>query len=123
MKPVDIKLYTYTEPITGCTCVKATTNYVGKNLFAVAKCDPTDEFDKELGEKLAILRLNIKIAKRRVALAKERVVYATEYREFLEKEQRRLNASLKREEASVAERTVDLKELIAAEEALLATVK
>ena len=57
MKPVDIKLYTYTEPITGCKCVKAVTNYVGQNMFAIAKCDPVDEFDQEFGEKLATTRL------------------------------------------------------------------
>ena len=123
MKPVDIKLYTYTEPITGCKCVKAVTNYVGQNMFATAKCDPIDEFDQEFGEKLATTRLNIKIAKRRVALAKERVTYATEYSKFLEKEQRRVAASLKREEVSVTERNADLEGLVAAEEALLTLVK
>ena len=123
MKPIDIKLYTYTEPITGCKCVKAVTNYVGQNMFAIAKCDPIDEFDQEFGEKLAAMRLNIKIAKRRVALAKERAEYAAEYKEFLDKELRRVNASIRREEVSVTERTADLEELVAAEEALLALVK
>lgn len=123
MKPVDIKLYTYTEPITGCKCVKAVTNYVGQNMFAIAKCDTIDEFDQEFGEKLAIARLNIKIAKRRVALAKERAEYAAEYKEFLEKELRRVNASIKREETSIEERYVDYTNFVLAEEALLATVK
>ena len=123
MKPVDIKLYTYTEPITGCKCVKAVTNYVGQNMFAIAKCDPGDEFDQEFGEKLATTRLNIKIAKRRVQLAEERSAYAAEYKEFLEKELRRVNASIKREEASVEERLDDYANLVLAEEALLAAVK
>ena len=123
MKPVDIKLYTYTEPITGCKCVKAVTNYVGQNMFAIAKCDPVDEFDQEFGEKLATTRLNIKIAKRRVQLAEERSAYAAEYKEFLEKELRRVNASIKREEASVEERLDDYANLVLAEEALLAAVK
>jgi hypothetical protein len=123
MKPVDIKLYTYTEPITGCKCVKAVTNYVGQNMFAIAKCDPIDEFDQEFGEKLATTRLNIKIAKRRVQLAEERSAYAAEYKEFLEKELRRVNASIKREEASVEERLDDYVNLVLAEEALLAAVK
>lgn len=123
MKPVDIKLYTYTEPITGCKCVKAVTNYVGQNMFAIAKCDPIDEFDQEFGEKLAITRLNIKIAKRRIALAKERAEYAAEYKDFLEKEQRRVAATIKREEASVEERLDDYANLVLAEEALLAIAK
>lgn len=123
MKPVDIKLYTYTEPITGCKCVKAVTNYVGQNMFAIAKCDPIDEFDQEFGEKLATTRLNIKIAKRRVQLAEERSAYATEYKELLEKELRRVTNTIKREEASVEERLDDYANLVLAEEALLAAVK
>jgi hypothetical protein len=123
MKPVDIKLYTYTEPITGCKCVKAVTNYVGQNMFAIAKCDPIDAFDQEFGEKLATTRLNIKIAKRRIALAKERSAYATEYKELLEKELRRVTNTNKREEASVEERLDDYANLVLAEEALLAAVK
>ena len=123
MKPVDIKLYTYTEPITGCKCVKAVTNYVGQNMFAIAKCDPIDEFDQEFGEKLATTRLNIKIAKRRIALAKERAEYAAEYKDFLEKELRRVNASIKREEASINERMEDYTKYVCEEETLVASVQ
>jgi hypothetical protein len=117
-----ILLYTYTEPITGCKCVKAVTNYVGQTLFAIAKCDPTDEFNQEFGEKLATMRLNLKIAKRRVAFAKERAECANEYNDWLLEEQRRVRAAIKREELSIEDRTNDLNELTEAYNALLATV-
>ena len=107
MKPVDIKLYTYTDQITGCKCVKATTNYVGQKMFAIAKCDPTDEFNQEFGEKLAIARLNVKVAKRRVALAEERAAWAAEYSYWLAKEQSRIATTIKREETSIKERMED----------------
>ena len=122
MKPVDIKLYTYTEPVTGCKCVKAVTNYLGQNMFAIAKCDPVDEFDQEFGEKLATTRLNIKIAKRRIALAKARAAYAYEYKELLEKELRRVTYTAKQEESNTEDRIADYANLVLAEEALLALV-
>lgn len=123
MKPVDIKLYTYTDPITGCKCVKATTNYVGQKMFAIAKCDPTDEFNQEFGEKLAIARLNVKVAKRRVALAEERAAWAAEYSYWLAKEQSRIAATIKREEISIKERMEDYDKFVCEEETLVASVQ
>jgi hypothetical protein len=122
MRPLNIKLYTYTEPKTGCKVVKAVTNYVGQSLYALAKCDPVDEFNQEFGEKLAIARLNIKVAKCRVQLAKERVGYANEYMNWMQKEYARVAKSLIREEACAADRAADLSAALKAEADLLATV-
>jgi hypothetical protein len=122
MKPVNIRLYTYTDKETGCKVVKAVTNYLGQAVFATAKCDPVDEFNQEFGEQLATTRLNIKIAKLRASIAKERAAYASEYAEYLEKEQRRVNASIEREFVNIMERTAELDVLKKVEEELLASV-
>lgn len=123
MKPINVRLYTYTDNNTGCKVVKAVTNYLGQTLFATAKCDPVDEFNQEFGEKLATTRLNIKVAKFRASLAEERAAYASEYLDYLEKEQRRVANSIKRELVSVSDRMEELSALEKEEADLLATVK
>ena len=123
MKPINVRLYTYTDTKTGCRVVKAVTTYLGQTLFATAKCDPVDEFNQEFGEKLAVTRLNIKIAKLRVAIAKERTADSTDYLNFLEKEQHLVTAAINREVANIMDRTAEFEALKKAEEDLLAVVK
>ena len=122
MKPVNIRLYTYTDKETGCKVVKAVTNYLGQTMFATAKCDPVDEFNQEFGEKLATTRLNIKIAKLRTSIAKERIVWASDYVDYLEKEQCRVRASIEREVVNVMDRAAEFEALQKVEEDLLASV-
>lgn len=47
----------------------ATSTYAGKTVRGVAKCDPRDKFNKEIGKELAVTRCNLKIAKKRYAAA------------------------------------------------------
>lgn len=49
--------------------VVAVSTYEGKIVRGVAKCDPRDEFDAELGKQLAAARCNQKIAQKRVKRA------------------------------------------------------
>jgi adenosylmethionine-8-amino-7-oxononanoate aminotransferase len=122
MKPINVRLYTYTDKETGCKVVKAVTSYLGQTMFATAKCDPVDEFNQEFGEKLATTRLNIKVAKLRASIAEERAAYSSEYLNYLEKEQRRVNASIVRELTNISERMAELEALEKVEEDLLASV-
>jgi hypothetical protein len=123
MKPINIRLYTYTDKETGCKVVKAVTNYLGQTLFATAKCDPVDEFNQEFGEKLATARLNMKVAKFRTSLARERIAYASEYLDYLEKEQRRVANSIMREMDNEADRAEEFLAFEKDEAELLAMVK
>ena len=52
--------------------VIAITSYAGKTVKAYAKCHSTDTFDREFGEKLAMARANVKVAKKRAARAKQK---------------------------------------------------
>jgi hypothetical protein len=49
--------------------VIAISSFAGKAVKGYAKCNPKDEFDLELGKKLAAARCNQKIAKKRVTRA------------------------------------------------------
>lgn len=50
--------------------VIAISTYEGRPVRAVACCHPDDNFDEEVGKKLASLRCNVKVAKKRFARAK-----------------------------------------------------
>ena len=52
------------------TVVCATT-YKNERLRGVAKCDPEDDFDTEIGKLLAYIRCRQKLAKRKLAHAKK----------------------------------------------------
>lgn len=49
----------------------AVTRYAGKNVRAVAKCDPADQFDGVYGERLATARCDVKVAEKRQRRAVE----------------------------------------------------
>ena len=61
--------YTYKNENDGMTIVAIST-YAGKTVRGMAKCDPKDEFDYELGKALAAARCNAKVCAKRVARAK-----------------------------------------------------
>ena len=50
--------------------VIAISTYEGRPVRAVAYCHPDDNFNEEVGKKLAALRCNVKVAKKRFARAK-----------------------------------------------------
>lgn len=65
------------------TCVSS---YAGKTVRGVAKCAPNDEWDEDLGKRLAKLRCDVKVAKKRAmnaaarrADAEEAMVALTKY--------------------------------------------
>ncbi len=49
--------------------VVAISSFAGKTVRGVAKCAPNDEFNKELGEELAVARCAAKIAEKRLKRA------------------------------------------------------
>lgn len=49
--------------------VIAVSSFAGRTVRGVAKCNPNDTFDLEKGKKLAALRCNEKVARRRFARA------------------------------------------------------
>ena len=63
------------------TDVIATTNYCGKPVRAVAKCNPEDEYNRQFGEDLALARLNLKVAKKRRARSFAQMYAAAEAHE------------------------------------------
>ena len=71
MRNYETNVYDYVEKSTGIHVVKAVTIYEGKAVYAVAKCDVRDTFDFEFGKKLALLRLQQKVALKRAAHNKE----------------------------------------------------
>lgn len=66
--PLDKYSYNVSENV-----VTATSTYGGKEVSAVAKCDPKDEFDIDKGKELAALRCNTKIATKRLQRANHKL--------------------------------------------------
>jgi len=111
MRNYETKIYDYVDKKTGQHLVKATTMYAGKPVSAIAKCDPTDTFNLELGTKIALKRLDIKIAKKRVA---DKLAYAKFCKRnlvWLTEEKCRLKKSMERAEVAALDRKVELKQL------------
>ena len=52
--------------------VIAISTYAGKTVKGVAKCDPRDKFDVEIGKQLATARCNAKVAAKRYARAERK---------------------------------------------------
>lgn len=111
MRNYETRVYDYVDKKTGAHVVKATTMYAGKNVSAFSKCDPRDAFDLELGTKIALKRLDIKIAlKRRASM----IAYAKWCKmnvEFLETAKRRAKTAMERAEVAALDRKVEAKEL------------
>lgn len=54
----------------------ALSSFAGKTIKGVAKCDPSDTFSVEFGEKLAAARCNKKVADKRVKYAMKKYLAA-----------------------------------------------
>lgn len=67
------RFYTATKVTGEPYRVIAVSTYEGKTVRGVAKCDPKDTFDLELGKQLAAARCNQKIAQRRARRADKRL--------------------------------------------------
>lgn len=115
MRNYETHVYSYTEksaenPI-GIRVVKAVTMYDGKSVSACAKCDPDDAFDLELGTKIALKRLDIKIAKKRQASMQKYIKFCEMDLGFIEQAKKRAIEARDRARVAAADRKVELKEL------------
>ena len=57
--------------------VIAVSSYAGKAIRGVAKCNPNDSFDEDVGKQLAQLRCDVKIADKRIKRAQAQYDAAT----------------------------------------------
>ena len=122
MRNYETKVYNYVDKKTGKQIVKAITMYAGKSVSATAKCDPNDTFDYEFGAKLALLRLDQKIAMKRAASMKAYAKFCEMNLEFIENEKRRVKTALERAQVAASDRLVDAKQYEDEIKALLADI-
>lgn len=111
MKNFEPHVYSYTEKNTGVKVVKAIAVYNGKIVSAFAKCDPDDTFNLELGKKIAIKRLEIKITQKRAA---DKLAYTKRCKtelEFIKRDYRHIQKSMERAEIAILDRRVEIKHL------------
>ena len=109
MRNYETNVYTYVE--NGINVIKAVTTYEGKAVYAYAKCDPADSFDIEFGTKLALKRLDQKIALKRAAHNKEFAKLCRLDLEQIEHYKKRLKKALASAEVSYGNRMVEAKQL------------
>ena len=63
------KYVDHTPKSTNVREIIALSSYCGSVVKGVAKCDPEDNFDSNVGEMLAALRCNLKVAEKRLSNA------------------------------------------------------
>ena len=111
MKNYETKVYDYIDKNTGIHSVKAITIYDNESVSAVAKCDPNDHFDFELGKNIALKRLNLKIAKKRQASMKQWAKCCRKHFDYIEAEKRRTKKALEYAECAIIDRQVEIKNI------------
>ena len=74
--------------------VIALTSYAGKAVKGVAVCSEHDEFDVEVGKRLASARANVKVAMKRKARAEKKLAYFDKIIDDVEREYHELEAYL-----------------------------
>ncbi len=123
MRNYPTKVYNYIDNKTGAHVVKAITMYAGQPVTAVAKCDPTDTFDLEFGTKIALARLDLKIAKKRRARMRAWAKSSGEYLEYLKIQERRARKAKEYAEIGALDRKVEINKLEAELAEMLKGVK
>jgi len=111
MRNYVTNLYEYTEQSTGKHVVKATTTYAGKSVYAFAKCAPEDKFDPEFGTRLALKRLDLKIAQKRTSSMLAQAKRCQKAINYLEQEKRRMKKLRTNAEIAALDRKLEIKEL------------
>ena len=101
------KIMTFTRS-NGVKETVAISTYAGKTVRGVAKCDPRDEYDEELGRQLAIARCNLKVAKKREIAACKACLKAID---DLKMAKRRYGQMMKYEADSIRKKHEAAKEL------------
>jgi len=122
MRNYETKIFDYIDKNTGAHIVKATTMYAGKTVSAFSKCDPKDTFDLEFGTKVALKRLDLKIAQKRYASMIAYAKFCKSNLEFIETEKRRIKKALERAEIAALDRKVEAKEFEAELAELLSNI-
>jgi hypothetical protein len=122
MRNYDVKVYYYTDKDTGVHVVKATTAYNGKTVSTIAKCDPEDTFDFELGMKIALMRLDRKIARKRAAYLKDYIDFCQKNLAIIEREKCRIEKAIQRAEVAYIDHVTEAKQHETALAELLNTV-
>lgn len=121
MRNYETKVYDYVDKKTGAHIVKATTMYAGKTVSAYSKCDPRDTFDLEFGTKVALKRLDIKIAQKRQASMIAYAKFCKQNLEWIDIERRRTKKAMERAEIAALDRKLEIKEFEADLAELLAS--
>lgn len=111
MRNYETNTYNYIDKKTGAHIVKAVTMYAGNRVCAIAKCDPDDTFNIELGTEIALKRLDLKIAKKRAADIKDYVKFCQTNLDFIEQQKCRVMKAKNKAEAFVFEREAEVVEL------------
>lgn len=114
MRNYATKVYNYVDKKTGAHIVKAVTMYAGKYVEATAKCDPADTFDLEFGTKIALTRLDLKIAKKRQVSMKAWAESTSEYLDYLKVQERKARKAKEYAEVAALDHKVEVKKLEAA---------
>ena len=87
--------YRFYETPNKVICVST---FAKKDVRGVAKCSPNDEFDVEVGRRLAMLRCDKKVAKKRLAKAKDRLaiekIWFAEAKKYYEEAQKYYDTAL-----------------------------
>ena len=122
MRNYETKVYDYIDKKTGAHIVKAQTMYAGKPVSAFAKCDPNDTFDLEFGKKVALKRLDIKIAQKRYASMLTYSKFCEVNLGFIEHEKRRVLQAKSRAEIAALDRKVEISEFEAELRELLTSI-
>lgn len=104
----EIKVFDYVDKKTGCHVVKAVTTYKGSPVMAIAKCDPADTFDLQVGTNLATLRLEQKVAKKRYSYRKAYLAELKKNLAWIEQDRNMLIKLIEREAVYCADCRVDL---------------
>lgn len=111
MKKFDrYKFYQYVDE-QGRQVVVAVSRHAGRTVKGYAKCDPGDEFDLELGKKLAAARCNLKVAAKRAKRAASKLTEATAACRAAEAHKRDMNAYLTDSEQALAQAKAELAEI------------
>jgi hypothetical protein len=111
MRNYETKVYDYVDKKTGAHVVKATTMYAGKTVSAFGKCDPSDNFDFNFGEQLAMKRLDLKIAQKRQASMLAYAKFCKMNLEFIDTTRRRTKTAMERAEVAALDRKLEVKQL------------
>ena len=115
MKEDRYKIYSYTRK-DGVKEIVALSTYAGKKVKGKAVCDPTDEYNENVGKELAKLRCAVKVDAKRVRRAieerNELLRIQANIEKLIQKNKKYLVDSLKREEEDNARLNDLLDELI-----------